>query len=144
MCANCRCISSVNTVQQAYEFEKESNNEVRFTVPTRSVARVLGRAGASINEIKNDTGAQIDIEKGNEANENTAVVIRGTKTAIAEAKAAILAIADQVHEETTDSLTIENKFHRSLIGPGGQGLKDLIARCGGPSDSKAQAGLVRL
>ena len=104
----------------------------------------MGRGGASINEIKNDTGAQIDVEKGSEAGENSNVVVRGTKTAVAEAKAAILAIAEQVHEETTDSLTIEQKFHRSLIGPGGQGLKDLIARCGGPSDAKAQAGLIRL
>jgi len=29
-----------------------------------------------------------------------------------------------------------------LIGAGGQGLRDLIVKCGGPPDSKAQAGLV--
>jgi len=40
-------------------------------------------------------------------------------------------------------LTIENKFHRTLIGGGGQGLRNLIVRCGGPADPKAQAGLVR-
>ena len=127
---------------EAAEFEKDNNNTLQFTVPTRSVARILGRGGASINEIKDSTDAQIDVEKGTD--ETTSITVRGTKKAIAAAKAAILAISEQVTEETTVTLTIENKFHRTIIGAGGQGLKDLIARCGGPSDPKLQAGLIRL
>ena len=126
------------------EVEKENNHSTKFTVPTRSVARILGRGGASINEIKDTTGAQIDFEKNEESGPTTAVTLRGTKGAIAAAKTAILAIADQVTEETTVNLTIESKFHRTIIGPGGQGLRDLIGRCGGPTDPKLQAGLVRL
>ncbi|KAI0695460.1 hypothetical protein BC835DRAFT_1306012 [Cytidiella melzeri] len=127
----------------AYEVEKSNNVEMKFTVPTRSVARILGKGGASVKDIKENTGAQIDIDKSTDNGDVTNVVLRGSKDSIAEAKAAILAIADQVHEETTDSVVVENKYHRTLIGPGGQGLKDLIVRCGGPADSKAQAGLVR-
>ncbi|THH31786.1 hypothetical protein EUX98_g2412 [Antrodiella citrinella] len=126
---------------EAVEFEKESNNVVKFSVPTRSVARILGKSGATINEIKDDTGAQIDIDKVSD--DQTNIQVRGTKTAIAEAKAAILAISDQVVEETTVLISVESRFHRTLIGAGGQGLKDLILRCGGPSDPKIQAGLVR-
>lgn len=117
---------------------------MRFTVPTRSVARILGRGGASINDIKDKTGAQIDIDKSTDDSTVTNVSCRGTKQAIEEAKAAILEIAEQVHEEVTETITIENKFHRTLIGQGGHGLKELITRCGGPSDPKAQAGLIRL
>lgn len=126
----------------ALEFEKESNNILKFTVPTRSIARILGKGGASINEIKDETGAQIDVDKGSD--DNTTITCRGTKKAIADAKKAIVAIADQVGEEVTVSLTIENRYHRTLIGAGGQGLKDIVSRCGGPSDSRAQAGLIRL
>lgn len=124
------------------EFEKDNDHSVKFSVPTRSIARILGKGGVSINEIKDNTNTQIDVEKNSEESAN--ITIRGTKAAIAEAKADILRISDAVTEETSVSVTIENKYHRSLIGAGGQGLKDLIARCGGPSDSKAQAGLVRL
>ncbi|KAG0706160.1 hypothetical protein DFH29DRAFT_904030 [Suillus ampliporus] len=128
----------------ALEFEKESNKVLKFDVPTRSVSRILGKGGASINEIKDDTGAQIDVDKNNDGNGSvTQITVRGTKEAINAAKSAILAIADQVGEETTASMAIETKFHRTIIGAGGQGLKDLIMRCGGPSDSKLQAGLVR-
>lgn len=128
----------------AAEYEKESNNVVKFTVPTRSVARILGKAGATINEIKDNTGAQIDVDKASDDSSVTHISVRGTKNAIAEAKAAIIAISDQVTEETTDSVQIESRFHRSIIGAGGQGLRELIARCGGPTDGKVQAGLVRL
>ncbi|KIK09901.1 hypothetical protein K443DRAFT_671215 [Laccaria amethystina LaAM-08-1] len=129
---------------EAVEFEKESNNVLKFTVPTRSVARILGRGGASINEIKDETDAQIDIDKSPEDGGNTTnVTVRGTKEAVAAAKAAILAISEQVVEEATATVAVESKFHGALIGAGGQGLKELVSRCGGPSDSKLQAGLIR-
>ncbi|KAF9469904.1 hypothetical protein BDZ94DRAFT_1151041 [Collybia nuda] len=131
-------------LMEAADFEKETNNIITFTVPTRSIARILGRGGASINEIKDNTDAQIDIERAAEDGGNiTNITVRGTKKAIAAAKSAILVIADQVAEEISVTVTVENKFHRTLIGGGGQGLKDLVTRCGGPSDSKLQAGLIR-
>ena len=133
-----------NSVVQAVEFEKETSNVVKFTVPTKSVARILGRGGANINEIKDETGAQIDIDKSNENPEITNITCRGTKKAIAAAKASIMAIAEQVGQEVTVTMNIERKFHRSIIGPGGQGLRDLVTRCGGPSDPKQQASLIRL
>ncbi|TCD71269.1 hypothetical protein EIP91_011748 [Steccherinum ochraceum] len=135
--------SAKSELIDAVEFEKESNNVVKFTVPTRSVARILGKSGATINEIKDNTGAQIDVDKASDDTSKTNIQVRGTKAAIAEAKAAIIAISDQVVEETTVNITIESRFHRTLIGAGGQGLRDLILRCGGPTDSKIQAGLVR-
>lgn len=63
---------------------------------------------------------------------------------MAAARAAILAIADQVADETSVTVAVESRFHRTLIGAGGQGLRDLVVRCGGPSDPKLQAGLIRL
>ena len=126
------------------EFEKESNNILKFTVPTRSVARILGKGGASINEIKDNTNAQIDVDKSEDSSAITHITVRGTKEAVTAAKAAILQISEQVADEITTSVIIESKFHRSIIGAGGQGLKDLISRCGGPSESKLQAGLIKL
>ncbi|KAI5121582.1 hypothetical protein M0805_000761 [Coniferiporia weirii] len=130
-------------ILDAVEFEKEANNVVKFSVPTKSVARILGRGGASINEIKDETGAQIDVDRSSDDPQSTNITCRGTKKAIAAAKAAIVAIAEQVDQELSVSLTIERKFHRSIIGAGGQGLRDLVTRCGGPTDPKHQASLIR-
>jgi len=130
-------------IMDAVEFEKESNNTLKFMVPTRAVARILGKGGASINEIKNTTDAQIDVDRpSDDSAATTHVSVRGTKEAIVAAKAAIMAIADSVGEEITVSMNIESRFHRSLIGAGGQGLRDLVAKCGGPADTKLQAGLI--
>jgi len=128
---------------EAVEFEKESNNVVQFTVPARAIPRILGRGGATIKQIKDDSDATIDLDKAEDGSGAT-ITCRGSKKAIAAAKAAIQSIVDQVGEEATEILTIENKFHKTLIGGGGQGLRNLIIRCGGPADPKAQAGLVRL
>ena len=131
--------------RQAVEFEKESNNVIKFTVPSRAVPRILGRGGASINDIKDSTSTQIDVDKAEDSDGTlTRITIRGTKENINAAKKAILEIADQVHEEATAIVPIENKYHRALIGGGGQGLRDLVARAGGPTDPKLQAGLIRL
>jgi len=127
----------------AAEFEKESNNVVQFTVPARAIPRILGKGGSIINQIKDDTEAAIDLDKAEDRSEAT-VTCRGSKKAINAAKAAIQLIVDQIGEEATEVFTIENKFHRALIGGGGQGLRSLIVRCGGPADPKVQAGLVRL
>ena len=129
---------------QVLEFEKESNQILEFEVPTRSVPRILGKGGANINEIKDNTDAQIDIDRGAEDNGSTHITVRGTKAAVAAAKAAILAISDQVGEEASATVFVESKFHPILIGAGGQGLKELVTRCGGPSDPKQQAGLFQL
>jgi hypothetical protein len=129
-------------LMDAYEFEKEARSELKFTVPTRAVARILGRGGANINDIKDKTGAQIDVDKS--TGETSTITLTGPKKDIAAAKDLILETANSVGEETTDTVTIENKFHRSIIGPGGQGLRDLIAKVGGPTDTRAQAGLIRL
>ncbi|KAI6135670.1 hypothetical protein EV401DRAFT_2084938 [Pisolithus croceorrhizus] len=133
-----------NELLEALDFEKETNNTLKFLVPGRAISRILGRGGATINEIKDETGAQLDIERSTEDKTADAyVTARGTKGAINAAKTAILAIVDEVPEEASEILYIEQKYHRSIIGPGGQGLKDLIIRCGGPSDHKLQAGLVK-
>lgn len=127
---------------QAVEFEKDNNNSLKFTVPTRSVARILGKGGVSINEIKDATEAQIDVEKVSD--DQTNITVRGTKKAISAAKTAILAISDQVAEEVSVVVNVESKYHRTLIGSGGQGLKDLAGRCGANADPRLLASLIRL
>lgn len=85
------------------------------------------------------------MDKATDDSTVTNITIRGTKKSIADAKAAILAIADTIAEEITAVVPVENKYHRSLIGPHGQALKDLVARCGVPNaDPKLLAGLIRL
>ena len=127
---------------EAAAFETESRQSLTFTVPTKSVAQIVGKSGATINAIKDDTGAQIDIDKSSTDEGKTTVTVRGDKKAIAAAKTAVLAVAEQVGDEVTINITIDPKYHRTLIGQGGQKLRDLIAAAGGPAEGFKQSGLV--
>lgn len=124
---------------QLVEFEKENNHILSFTVPSRAVPRILGTKGSKINEIMADTGASIDVAKDESG--TTAVSVKGTKTSSAAAKKAILAISSTVEEEATAIVKIEHKYHRTIIGGGGVGLRNLLVRVGAPPE---QAHLIRL
>jgi hypothetical protein len=96
-----------------------------------------------------DTGVHIDVNDGpkdktKDKDEPATVTIKGTKKAVAAAKAAVMVIANAVDDEATVVVKIEAKFHRTIIGGGGVGLRNLLARVGAPSDPKEQAGLIRL
>jgi predicted PilT family ATPase len=93
---------------EAAEFEKENNQSSTFTVPTAAVARILGKAGANINAIKDDTGAQIDVDKTSD--KETSITVKGDKHAIAAAKASIQSIVAEVGDRKEDTITIPSKF----------------------------------
>jgi polyribonucleotide nucleotidyltransferase len=95
---------------EAAAFESESRQELKFTVPSKSIAQIVGKSGATINGIKDETGAQIDIDKTHGDDGKTTVTVRGAKDAIAAAKKAVLAVVEEVGDEVTISLTIDPKY----------------------------------
>lgn len=125
------------------EYEKENNNVVVVPVSSKSIARIMGKGGANINRLRDETEAQIDVDHEDSQDNTASVRLRGTKKAIAAAKTAILATAADVDSEASYTITIPSRFHGQIIGPGGQNLRDLIVRAGGPSDSRAAAQLVQ-
>lgn len=127
---------------EAAAFEAESRQSASFTIPQKSVAFIVGRSGATINGIKDDTGAQIDIDKSAGDDGKTTVTVRGDKKAITAAKAAVLELVKEFGDEINATVTIEPKYHRTLIGQGGQKLRDLITEAGGPAEAFKQSGLV--
>ncbi|WVR07663.1 hypothetical protein IAU60_004705 [Kwoniella sp. DSM 27419] len=127
---------------EAAAFETESRQSISFTVPSKAVAQIVGKGGATINGIKDETGAQIDIDRSGTDDGKTNITVRGDKKAIAAAKTAVLAVVDELGDEITTEITVDPKYHRTLIGQGGQKLRDLITAAGGPSEGFKQAGLV--
>ncbi|KAK0531315.1 hypothetical protein OC835_003218 [Tilletia horrida] len=123
------------------EYEKENNNVLTFEVAAKSISRIVGKSGAMVNQIRDDTDAQIDIDREAETNKDGAVQIRvrGTKKAVAAAKAAILELAAEAEDEVSFKLDIPASAHGELIGPGGSAIRDLVIRCGGPDDARIAA-----
>ncbi|CAJ0645365.1 6371_t:CDS:2 [Entrophospora sp. SA101] len=55
----------------------------------------------------------------------------------------ILEIVKEFEEQATITMNINPKHHKFLIGPGGNRIKEIIAKAGGPEDRSAQAGIVK-
>lgn len=123
-------------------YEQENNNVAEVPVSSKAIPRILGKAGANVNQLREDTGAQVDVDRDDDDKDVTTIRLRGTKQAIASAKSAILAIAKEVDAEASYTLHIDPAFHGQLIGPAGAAIRDLIIRCGGPSDAKASSQFV--
>lgn len=130
-------------ILELLEYEKENNNVIEVSVGTSSLARILGKSGATVNQIRDDTGAQIDVDPS--GNQDTTIIrLRGTKKAIADAKSAISAIDTEVKGEESFTVSIPSKYHGQLIGPGGQGIRDLVSRAtGSAADPRAAMQLVQ-
>lgn len=101
------------------EYEKENGNVVVFTVSTKSLPRILGKGGVSINAIKEETNVQLDIDQGKNESDTATVTLRGTKTGTQKAKSLVLAIAKEVDDESVLTLSVPREFHTTLIGAGG-------------------------
>jgi polyribonucleotide nucleotidyltransferase len=100
------------------DYEKEHSNTAQLEIPTRAIPRVFGRNGAALRELTEETGAQIDV--GRSETSTVPITVRGTKTAVAEARKRLLAIGKEVEDEAVVEINIERSLHLALIGKGGQ------------------------
>ncbi|EWC46448.1 hypothetical protein DRE_04391 [Drechslerella stenobrocha 248] len=131
-------------IVELIKYEEEHGHSGVLSVPARVLPYIIGAGGKLINQIRNDTGAKIDLPpQGSTDGEMVEVRIRGTKDQVAKAKAAIQANSKEVESQVVKILTVDKKFHRALIGPGGQTLHAIVVKCGGPTDKSAQARMVR-
>ncbi|GAA6056085.1 hypothetical protein JCM3770_001962 [Rhodotorula araucariae] len=126
------------------EYEKEHGNVVSFSVPVKALPRILGRGGSQVNQIKDDTGvASLDVDQETSESTTATVTLRGTKSAIKKAREAVEKIALEVQDELRLELDVPREYHTTLIGSGGSSIRELIARCGGPTDARASGNTVR-
>jgi head-tail adaptor len=114
--------SAKKEIVELIAYEKEHGNTTRLQISSKALPRVLGRGGARIREIGEDTGAVIDVERGDgEASTSTVSLrLRGTKTAITAAEKVILEIVKEADDEVVIEIPVERSLHVSLIGKGGQ------------------------
>ncbi|KTW30781.1 hypothetical protein T552_00493 [Pneumocystis carinii B80] len=127
------------------DYEKEHGNTVTFTVPMFTIAQILGKAGNSINELKNETETRIEIEKSTSDDPSAlaTIFIQGTKDGIKKAKNSILNTVKAIQDQVTRTIYVNRKHHRTLIGPGGSTLRNIITECGAIGDRSQLAKIIQ-
>ncbi|VDP04005.1 unnamed protein product [Heligmosomoides polygyrus] len=81
---------------------------------------VIGRGGALISKIKDETGVQISIP--NEQTNSDEIVVEGKKEGVKKAVEEIRAIVSKIENEKSRDIIIEQRLHKLIIGAKGENI----------------------
>lgn len=126
-------------IKQLLAYEKEHGFVEIIQVPTEALSRVIGKNGETINDISVDCGVQIHAKTDQAAAKESGFAdfeIVGSKSGIKNAKSKIDAIADRIVNSITESIEVDPKWYRNLIGPNGMTMREIIIKAGGSEDDR--------
>ncbi|XP_057898631.1 tudor and KH domain-containing protein [Melospiza georgiana] len=126
--------------------------EVTLRVPRTALKVLIGRRGATINQLRQETGAQIEVEEEEEEEEGQSLVqISGSPGQVCRARAAVLRIvADSA--PVAEQLRVPQRAVGRIIGRGGETVRAICrssgarVECGAhdPDGSLAPLRIIRL
>uniref|UniRef100_A0A4W5RJD7 Vigilin n=1 Tax=Hucho hucho TaxID=62062 RepID=A0A4W5RJD7_9TELE len=90
---------------------------------------IIGKGGANIKKIREETNTRIDLPAENSNSEM--IVITGKKENCEVARVRILAIQKELANITEMEVSIPSKLHNSLIGSKGRFVRSIMEECGG-------------
>ncbi|KAI1766953.1 hypothetical protein GGR53DRAFT_484179 [Hypoxylon sp. FL1150] len=128
-------------IYSLYQYLKDNSFTASVGVQQKQLPSLIGSGGAGMDELRQTTGAKIDIP--NDRNEAPGaiveILIKGTKAQVAAAKKIIEEKKAVFDETVTKTVEVDRKWHKNLIGPGGSTLRDIVIKAGGPEDRRLQA-----
>lgn len=128
-------------LNELYKFEKENGHKTTLHVPTKAIARVIGRNGETIRDIADSTGVDYRFKRDREQEDETGnaeIELTGSRTALKEASEKIKEIVSEVENTVTITVNVPPKYHRDLVGPSGSVMRGIISKAGGDSLSTQQ------
>ncbi|KAJ8418609.1 hypothetical protein AAFF_G00001080 [Aldrovandia affinis] len=90
---------------------------------------IIGKGGANIKKIREETNTKIDLPAENSNSEM--IVITGKKANCEAARNRILSIQKELANITEIEVSIPSKLHNSLIGSKGRFVRSIMEECGG-------------
>lgn len=113
--------------------------EQRFVIETPNAGVIIGKAGATIKGIRDDTGAFISILADDHGAKERVISVKGTVDAVGNAIGAVAAIVAQEQNATSTEvqLLIHKHFAGAIIGKAGAVIQEIMA------DTEARVGLAK-
>lgn len=135
-------------IMELFEYENENSHSVSIEVLQRAISLIVGKGGANINDLKDETHTRIDIDRVNQdevkvSDAKVTITITGKKAQVEKARSAMEEINKEVEDTITRTVLVDPAFHRNLIGPGGANIRDIVVKAGGPDDASLRARMVR-
>ncbi len=122
------------------QYLKDNSFAATVTVQKKQLPSLIGSGGAVLEQLRQSTGAKIDVPGAKESTEDEVEIqIKGTKAQVAAAKK-VLEEKKAVFDDTVvKTIEVERKYHKALIGTGGATLREIVVKAGGSDDQRALA-----
>ncbi|KAK0617381.1 hypothetical protein B0T14DRAFT_435770 [Immersiella caudata] len=126
------------------QYLKDTSFTATISVQQKQVPSLIGSGGAVLDELRQSTGAKIDIPGTRDSPDGLVEIqIKGTKAEVTAAKK-ILEEKKAVFDDTvTKNIEVDRKYHKALIGSGGSNLRDIVVKAGGSDDRRELARAVQ-
>ncbi|RMZ83308.1 hypothetical protein DV738_g1161, partial [Chaetothyriales sp. CBS 135597] len=113
---------------------EENSYTATVSVDSKQIGSLIGRGGQEMEKLRVDTGAQIDIPKGDNG-PRTTIQLKGTKQQVEKAKAELQKRAREFDSIVVKTINVDRKHHKTLIGQAGQNIQGIVSRAGAPGSS---------
>ena len=104
------------------QYLKDNSYSATVNVQQSQVPSLIGQGGKALDELRELTGAKIDVPGSRDAKSANGLVdiqVKGTKSQVAAAKKLIEEKKAVFDDTVSKTVEIEKKHHRTLIGAGG-------------------------
>lgn len=121
-------------IKELLNFEKENGHKESINIPSKALARVIGKGGETIRDITEGFGVEYHFSRDREAEEEQGyaeVEFTGSRTALKETIKRVKEIIEEVENFVTVTVNVPAKWHRDLIGPNGTVMRQIISKAGG-------------
>ncbi|GJN73524.1 hypothetical protein PLICBS_007604 [Purpureocillium lilacinum] len=121
-----------------HKYLEEHSVTASVPVQQKQVGSLIGQGGAALDELRQATGARIDVPADRDT-DIVEIVIKGTASQVAQARK-ILEEKRAVFDDTVvKTLDVDKKHHKALIGSGGSNLREIVVGAGGADDRRSLA-----
>ncbi|KAB5583305.1 hypothetical protein GE09DRAFT_946916 [Coniochaeta sp. 2T2.1] len=123
------------------QYLKDNSFTATVSVQQKQLPSLIGQGGSGMEQLRQATGARIDIPNGRDIPEGTLVeiTIKGTKEQVAAAKKLLEEKRAVFDDTVVKTLEVDKTYHKALIGAGGANLRDIVLKAGGSDDRRELA-----
>ncbi|NXS48290.1 TDRKH protein, partial [Balaeniceps rex] len=127
--------------EERLTFVGDEDLEIEMRVPRAAVKSIIGRKGATIKKLSQETGAHIDVEREDEG-EETVLLISGSPGQVCRAKAIVHQIVTE-SAPVLEQLCVPQRAVGRIIGRGGETVRGICRSSGAKvlCEREADAGL---
>jgi len=107
----------------------ESNYQVKVHIFKQFHKFIIGKSGATINQIRQETNTKIDLPES--GSDSDMITITGKKADVEKARDEIQKIQAEKANVVSIEVKIPAKIHNTIIGAGGKIIQSIMDDCGG-------------